>query len=68
MRSIVSFLLLLLAAVAQAVSSSGERLLVVLDDVAEKAGYSKFFGDLEGELPAIPIVTSSQFPGIETAR
>lgn len=68
MRSIVSFLLLLLAAVAQAVSSSGERLLVVLDDVAEKAGYSKFFGDLEGELPTIPIVTSSQFPGIETAR
>lgn len=48
MRSLVSFLLLLLAAVAQAVSSRGERLLVVLDDVAEKAGYSKFFGDLEG--------------------
>jgi oligosaccharyltransferase complex subunit beta len=48
MRSLVSFLLLLLAAVAQAVSSSGERLLVVLDDVAEKAEYSKFFGDLEG--------------------
>ncbi|KAF3006971.1 oligosaccharyl transferase glycoprotein complex, beta subunit [Neopestalotiopsis sp. 37M] len=47
MRSLVSFLLLLLAAVAQAVSSSGERLLVVLDDVAEKAEYSKFFGDLE---------------------
>ncbi|KAH6657048.1 Dolichyl-diphosphooligosaccharide--protein glycosyltransferase subunit WBP1 [Truncatella angustata] len=47
MRSLVSFLLLLLAAVAQAVSSSGERLLVILDDVAEKAGYSKFFGDLE---------------------
>ncbi|KAK6216363.1 hypothetical protein LQW54_003566 [Pestalotiopsis sp. IQ-011] len=47
MRSLVSFLLLLLAAVAQAASSSGERLLVVLDDVAEKAAYSKFFGDLE---------------------
>ncbi|KAK6087758.1 dolichyl-diphosphooligosaccharide-protein glycosyltransferase 48kD subunit [Seiridium cupressi] len=47
MRSFISFLLLLLAAVAQAISSSGERLLVVLDDVAEKASYSKFFGDLE---------------------
>lgn len=41
-------MLLLLAAVAQAVSSTGERLLVVLDDAAEKTGYSKFLGDLEG--------------------
>ncbi|KAI0124711.1 Dolichyl-diphosphooligosaccharide-protein glycosyltransferase 48kDa subunit [Xylariales sp. AK1849] len=49
MRSLISFVLLLLAAVAQAISSSGERLLVVLDDAAAgKAGYSKFFGDLEG--------------------
>ncbi|KAI0019947.1 Dolichyl-diphosphooligosaccharide-protein glycosyltransferase 48kDa subunit [Xylariomycetidae sp. FL0641] len=47
MRSLLSFLVLLLAAVVQAVSSSGDRLLVVLEDVAEKAGYSKFLGDLE---------------------
>ncbi|KAI1815406.1 Dolichyl-diphosphooligosaccharide--protein glycosyltransferase subunit WBP1 [Poronia punctata] len=48
MRSLVSFLLLCLVAAVQAVSSSGNRLLVVLENVADKAGYSKFFGDLEG--------------------
>ncbi|KAI1852045.1 hypothetical protein JX265_008150 [Neoarthrinium moseri] len=48
MRSLISFVLLLLAAVASAISVTGERLLVVLDDVAEKAAYSKFFGDLDG--------------------
>lgn len=40
-------LLLVLAAVANAISSAGDRLLVVLDDAGDKAGYSKFFGDLE---------------------
>jgi oligosaccharyltransferase complex subunit beta len=48
MRSLISFVLLLLAAVAQAISSSGDRLLVVLDNVADKTGYTKFFGDLDG--------------------
>ncbi|KAK8075027.1 dolichyl-diphosphooligosaccharide-protein glycosyltransferase 48kD subunit [Apiospora hydei] len=48
MTSLTSFLLLLFTAVAQAISSSGSRLLVVLEDVAEKAQYSKFLGDLEG--------------------
>ncbi|ORY55298.1 Dolichyl-diphosphooligosaccharide--protein glycosyltransferase subunit WBP1 [Pseudomassariella vexata] len=48
MKAVLSLLALLLAAVAQAISTSGERLLVVLEDVAEKAGYSKFLGDLEG--------------------
>lgn len=49
MRSLVSFLLLVLAAAVQAISSDGgNRLLVILEDVAEKDGYSKFIGDLEG--------------------
>ncbi|KAI1343586.1 Dolichyl-diphosphooligosaccharide--protein glycosyltransferase subunit WBP1 [Xylariaceae sp. FL0016] len=48
MKSLVSFLVLLFVAVAQAISSSGNRLLVILEDVAEKTGYSKFLGDLEG--------------------
>jgi oligosaccharyltransferase complex subunit beta len=52
-RSLLSVVLLLLAAVAQAVSSSGERLLVVLEDVAEKAAHSTFLGDLEGRLAII---------------
>ncbi|KAI3321628.1 Dolichyl-diphosphooligosaccharide-protein glycosyltransferase 48kDa subunit [Xylariaceae sp. AK1471] len=48
MRSLVSLLVLLLVAAVEAISSSGNRLLVILEDVADKAGYSKFLGDLEG--------------------
>ncbi|KAI1803734.1 Dolichyl-diphosphooligosaccharide-protein glycosyltransferase 48kDa subunit [Daldinia bambusicola] len=48
MKSFLSFVLLLFVALVQAISSSGNRLLVVLEDVAEKEGYSKFLGDLEG--------------------
>lgn len=40
---------LLAASLVSAVSTSGNRLLVVLDDVAEKGDYSTFFGDLAGE-------------------
>ncbi|KAI1427077.1 Dolichyl-diphosphooligosaccharide--protein glycosyltransferase subunit WBP1 [Xylaria sp. FL1777] len=49
MRSLVSFLLLALVAAVQAISSSGgNRLLVILEDIAEKDGYTSFLGDLEG--------------------
>ncbi len=48
MRWLLSFLLLGLLSVVEAVSSSGNRLLVVLDDLAEKAKYSKYIADLEG--------------------
>ncbi|KAG7291747.1 hypothetical protein NEMBOFW57_001767 [Staphylotrichum longicolle] len=48
MRSLFSFLAFLSAAVVSALSTSGNRLLVVLEDVAEKENYSKFLGDLEG--------------------
>ncbi|OIW31035.1 Dolichyl-diphosphooligosaccharide-protein glycosyltransferase 48kDa subunit [Coniochaeta ligniaria NRRL 30616] len=47
MKSFLSFSLLLLATLVSAISSTGDRLLAVLDDVAEKATYSKFLGDLE---------------------
>ncbi|EAA36573.1 Dolichyl-diphosphooligosaccharide-protein glycosyltransferase 48kDa subunit [Neurospora crassa] len=47
MRTLLSFLLLALASAVAAISTSGNRLLVVLDDVADKANYSKFFADLE---------------------
>ncbi|KAJ0162613.1 Dolichyl-diphosphooligosaccharide--protein glycosyltransferase subunit wbp1 [Colletotrichum tanaceti] len=47
MRSLLSLCLLFLAATVHAVSVTGGRLLAVLDDVAEKEGYSKFLGDLE---------------------
>jgi oligosaccharyltransferase complex subunit beta len=47
MRSLLSVLVFVLAAVVSAISTSGNRLLVILDDVAEKESYSKFLGDLE---------------------
>ncbi|CAM1506111.1 Fc.00g057520.m01.CDS01 [Cosmosporella sp. VM-42] len=47
MRSLLSLAFLGLAAVAAAVSTAGDRLLVVLDDVEEKLAYSTFLGDLK---------------------
>ncbi|KAH8816860.1 dolichyl-diphosphooligosaccharide--protein glycosyltransferase-like protein 48 kDa subunit [Xylogone sp. PMI_703] len=47
MRWIFSFLLLGLLSLAQAASSSGNRLLVIFEELADKAKYSKYFGDLE---------------------
>jgi len=49
MRWFLSFLLLGLFAAVNALSSSGNRLLVVLEESGEKDKYSKFLGDLEGE-------------------
>jgi hypothetical protein len=48
MRWLLSFLLLGLLSIVQAASSSGNRLLVVLEELAEKSKYSKYLGDLEG--------------------
>jgi oligosaccharyltransferase complex subunit beta len=48
MRWLFSFLLLWLGAVVSALSESGSRLLVILEDSAEKDKYSTFWGDLEG--------------------
>lgn len=47
MRSFLSLFVFLFAAVVSAISTSGNRLLVILDDVADKENYSKFLGDLE---------------------
>ncbi|KAG5988926.1 hypothetical protein E4U54_004494 [Claviceps lovelessii] len=46
MQTILSAAVLLLAAVVSAVSTTGNRLLVVLDNVADKDNYKQFFGDL----------------------
>ena len=48
MRWLLSFLLLGLLSVVQALSSSGSNLLVILEDLAEKSKYSKYLADLEG--------------------
>ncbi|EIT76341.1 oligosaccharyltransferase [Aspergillus oryzae 100-8] len=47
MRWCLSLLLFGFLAVVHALSSSGNRLLVVLEDEAEKDAYSTFWGDLE---------------------
>ena len=51
MRSLLSLVVLLFAAIVSAASTSGNRLLVVADDVADKEAYTTFFGDLAGEMP-----------------
>jgi hypothetical protein len=48
MRWFLSLLLLALSKVSYALSSSGNRLLVVIEDAAEQDKYSTFWGDLEG--------------------
>ena len=48
MRWCLSVLLFCFLAVAHALSSSGNRLLVVLEDADDKGLYSTFWGDLEG--------------------
>ncbi len=48
MWSLLSVAAALFAAAASAVSTGGSRLLVVLDDVAEKDTYGQFLGDLTG--------------------
>ncbi|KAL2017371.1 hypothetical protein VTK56DRAFT_2251 [Thermocarpiscus australiensis] len=47
MRSLLSLFVFLFAAVVSALSTSGNRLLVILDDVADKDSYSIFFADLQ---------------------
>lgn len=49
----MSFLLFALVGAVQAISANGgNRLLVILEDIADKDGYTKFLGDLEGMRPA----------------
>lgn len=50
MRWVLSCLFLAVLGVVQALSSSGNRLLVVLEDAADKTLFSKFWTDLGGSL------------------
>lgn len=59
MRSLLSVAVLLFAAAVAAVSTAGSRLLVVLDDVADKDAYKLFLGDLTGEGPRAAGLTSN---------
>jgi hypothetical protein len=49
MKLLLPALLLFLAAVAQAASSTGSRLLSIWDDVEDQKLYSRFIGDLESK-------------------
>ena len=50
MRSLLSFVVLLFAAVVAAVSTTGSRLLVIAEDVdGDKLAYSAFLADLRGK-------------------
>ena len=50
MRWLTSALLLAVLGTVQALSSTGNRLLVVIDQLEDKAKYSNFWSDLEGGL------------------
>lgn len=50
MKFVLSCLLLFLAAVAQALSVTGDRLLSIWEDLEDQKQYSKFIGGLEGML------------------
>jgi hypothetical protein len=50
MRNLLSFLLLALLGLVQAIGIAGDRLLVVLEDESQKASFSQFWADLEGTL------------------
>lgn len=53
MRWLLSSLLVSFLGIAHALSSSGNRLLVVIEEAAEKDKYSQFWDDLEGLLETI---------------
>lgn len=61
MRAVLSFLLFAFLGAVQALSSTGSRLLVVLEEAADKDKYSKFWGDLSCKLvpPTLPKTTLS---------
>jgi oligosaccharyltransferase complex subunit beta len=51
MRSLLSLVVFLFAALVSAVSTTGNRLLVILDTPKDKEAYTTFFRDLSGMNP-----------------
>ena len=62
MRWLSCLSLLVLLGIVQALSSSGNRLLIVIEEASEKAKYSTFWGDLEGrlEIDFLPLMLLTQ--------
>ena len=66
MRWLLSFLVLTIVAVVKAASFTGNRLLVVLDEQAEREKYSVFLEDLTGECNLLYIEeTGSSKPALQ---
>lgn len=68
MRNLFTFLSLALLGVVQAISTAGERLLVVLEDQSEKSSFSQFWADLEGAQSLYSELPISLLRGPVTAR
>lgn len=70
MVSLTSLIVLLFAAAVAALSTTGNRLLVVLDNVADQSAYALFFGDLKGKLrvPTPSLKTGSDRLCVYSAR
>ncbi len=72
MRSLLSFLLLGLLGLVGALSCTGNRLLVVIEDLLEKERYTTFWRDLEGGqdlMDRVPMqVLAYILPQIEVTR
>ena len=55
MRGLLSLIILAVLGLVEGSSVDGNRLLIVLEEAAEKAKYSTFWQDLEGEDRLNPI-------------
>lgn len=60
MRWLFSFLVLALLGAVQALSSSGTRLLVILEEESERENYSVFLEDLSSKCFALCIIFKNQ--------
>ena len=58
------FTVYLLFQAVNCLSSSGSRLLVVVEEAAEKSRYSKFWGDLEGKVCHVAMADHARLPGM----
>lgn len=58
MRWCLALLVCCFLAVVNALSSSGSRLLVVLDESVEKSAYSTLWSDLEGDFLFVSVIVS----------
>ena len=60
MRWLLSLVLLTILGIVQSLSSTGSKLLVVLEEAADQGKYSKLWADLQGEFdPSLSSLVAS---------